>query len=353
MVFYLGKWQLERGIFLAPMEDVTDLPFRLLCKRLGADVVYTEFVNARELLRGNPRMRRKLAFLEEERPVGAQIYGSETGDMAGAARIVESLQPDFIDINCGCWVKDVAGRGAGAGFLRDLPALARMATSVVRAVQLPVTLKTRLGWDADTIRILDVARICEDAGIRALTVHCRTRVQGHSGDVDYSWIPRLKAAVRIPIVVNGDITTAGDVRRVFDTTGCDAVMIGRGAIRNPHVFREAKHLLETGHVLPTATHEARLQVFREHVALSVQHLGPKEAVAEVRRHYLAFLRGLPQAQAIRDALLQAQTADAVVAVLEGEPRHFVELERRLAPARSVSYPSGHPTRTAPTSFPEG
>jgi tRNA-dihydrouridine synthase B len=249
----IGRLDIDQAILLAPMEDVTDLPFRVVCKRLGADIVYTEFVNSEGLVRGSGKTRQKMAFWEEERPLGIQIYGGDIAAMAGAAQLAESFTPDLIDINCGCWVKDVALRGAGAGLLRDLPRMERMAKTVVNAVRVPVTLKTRLGWDSETIRIVDVARMCEQVGIAALTVHCRTRAQGHSGLVDYSWIPRIKEAVSIPVIVNGDIVTPQDVRDVFLTTGADAVMIGRGAIANPWIFSQARHFLSTGELLPEPT----------------------------------------------------------------------------------------------------
>src|SRR5512135_659658 len=239
----IGPITIDRGILLAPMEDVTDLPFRLICKRLGADMVYTEFVNSEGLVRGAEKTKRKMMFREEERPFGIQIYGGEIPSMAAAAQLAESFHPDLIDINCGCWVKDVALRGAGAGLLRDLPKMEQIAATVVNAVRIPVTLKTRLGWDADSIRIVDVARMCEHVGIKALTVHCRTRDQGHKGPVDYSWIPKIKAAVSIPVIVNGDVVTPLGVKQVFETTGADAVMIGRGAVMNPWIFRQSKHYL--------------------------------------------------------------------------------------------------------------
>lgn len=308
----IGKLDIERGVLLAPMEDVTDLPFRVLCKRQGADLVYTEFVNARELVHGNPRMQRKLLFLEEERPVGIQIYGGEPDEMAAAARLAAEFEPDLIDINCGCWVKDVAGRGAGAGLLRDLQRMEALIRSVTGAVAIPVTIKTRLGWDAGSIRILEVGRMCEAAGVAALTVHCRTRDQGHTGTVNYEWIPRLKDAVGIPIIVNGDVATPEDVARTFATTRCDAVMIGRAALRNPRIFREAKHYLATGTLLPPPSSEERLRLLREHFELAVRHLGEREAVAELRRHYAILLLGMRDVQDLRDALRRATEPAAIL-----------------------------------------
>jgi tRNA-dihydrouridine synthase B len=277
----------------------------VLCKRQGADLVYTEFVNARELVHGNPRMRRKLLFLEEERPVGIQIYGGEPDEMAEAARVATSFRPDLLDINCGCWVKDVAGRGAGAGLLRDLSRMEKLIAAVVQATSLPVTVKTRLGWDADSIRIVEVARMCEANGVAALTVHCRTRDQGHTGEVDYDWIPRIKDAVDIPVIVNGNVTTPEEVAGVFEQTRCDAVMIGRAALRNPHIFRQAKHFLATGTSLPELSPEERLDLLRQHFELAVRHLGERDAVVELRRHYAILLIGMRDVQELRDELRRA------------------------------------------------
>jgi len=295
---------IDRPIVLAPMEDVTDLPFRLICKRLGADIVYTEFVNSEGLIRDSDKAKQKLIFREEERPFGIQIYGGEEASMESAARIAESCNPDLIDINCGCWVKDVALRGAGAGLLRDLPKMERIVSSVVKSVTLPVTVKTRLGWDQESIRIIEVARMLEQTGVQALTVHCRTRAQGHKGDPDFSLIPQVKAAVHIPIFVNGSIDTVEKVKHVFDTTGCDGMMIGRTAIDNPWFFQQAKQYLRTSEVKSPPSHDERLSVMLEHLALSVEFKGERKGVLEFRKHYSGYLKGLPHASKVRQEVMQ-------------------------------------------------
>ena len=219
------------GKHLAPMEDVTELPFRLICKRLGADIVYTEFTSSEGIIREAPRIMEKIRINEEERPVGIQIFGGRPEAMAGAAQAVEKLNPDFIDINCGCWVKNHVARNEGAGLLRDLPLFEEIVKATVKATKLPVTVKTRLGWDEQSIVITDVAKMVEAAGAQALTVHCRTRAQAHSGFADWSWLEKIKKIIHIPLIGNGDITTPEDVQAMLET-GCDAVMIGRGAIAN-------------------------------------------------------------------------------------------------------------------------
>ncbi len=318
----IGNVTVDRGILLAPMEDVTDLPFRVICKRLGADIVYTEFVNSEGLVRGSKKTQSKMVFWEEERPFGIQIYGGEVDAMAEAARRAESFQPDLIDINCGCWIRDVAMRGAGAGLLRDLPKMEKIASTVVKAVSVPVTLKTRLGWDKNSIRIVDVAKMCENVGIAALTVHCRTRDQGHKGEVDYSWIPKIKESVSIPVIVNGDIVTPQNVKSVFDVTGADAVMIGRGAVLNPWIFRQAKHYMATGELLPEPTVEERVDLLRAHLKLSVEFKGERSGVIELRKHYSGFLRGLPHVSKIRMELMQFTEAEPIFEHLTRFLEHY-------------------------------
>jgi tRNA-dihydrouridine synthase B len=334
----IGQLTIERGIVLAPMEDVTDLPFRLICKRMGADLMYTEFVNSDGLVRGNAKTAKKMGFLEEERPIGIQIYGADIAAMEGAARLAESYSPDLIDINAGCWVRDVALRGAGAGLLRDLSRMEELAGAVVKAVSIPVTLKTRLGWDSTSIHIVEVAKMCERIGIQAITVHCRTREQGHRGSVDFSWIPRIKEAVSIPVIVNGDIVTPEGVKTAFETTGCDAVMVGRGAVSNPWIFRQAKHYLATGTHLPEPTVEERVALLKEHLRLAVEHKGERVGVIELRKHYSGFLRGMPNVSKVRNELMQFTEAAPILEHLE----RFLEL---YSPTASVDREYGPPEPT--------
>ncbi|HEX9741138.1 MAG TPA: tRNA-dihydrouridine synthase family protein, partial [Ignavibacteriaceae bacterium] len=237
-MFSVGKINIDKAILLAPMEDVSDISFRLVCRELGADVVYTEFVNSEGLVRASAKTHKKLKIVEEERPVGIQIYGSNIDSMVGAAKIAETENPDLIDINAGCWVKNVVACGEGAGLLKDPVYMQKLVKAVVDSVSLPVTVKTRLGLDNDSIYIVDVAKRMEDAGVKAITVHCRTRVMGHKGEAYWEWIRKVKEAVKIPVVLNGNVLTAYDVKKAFDETGADGVMIARGAIGNPWIFED-------------------------------------------------------------------------------------------------------------------
>ena len=283
----IGPITADPGLLLAPMEDISELPFRLICKELGADLVYTEFVNAEGLLREDPngprRSFHKLRFLEEERPLGIQLYGAASLSMEKATEIASAQNPDIIDINCGCWVSNVALRGAGAGLLRDLPQMKKIVKRVIGATHLPVTVKTRLGWDQDSIRIVEVANMLEDVGVQALAIHCRTRAQGHKGAVDYEWIPKVKEAVSIPVILNGDVVSPAIVQEAFDRTGCDGVMIGRGAIAHPWIFREAQHYLKTGELLPAPSLKERAELCIKHVRLAIDHDGGKYALIGMRR----------------------------------------------------------------------
>jgi tRNA-dihydrouridine synthase B len=322
----IGKLNIDKGVLLAPMEDVTDIPFRLICKRLGADIMYTEFINSEGLVRNSEKTHKKMMFLPEERPIAIQIYGGEISSMRGAAELAESQQPDFIDINCGCWVRNVALRGAGAGLLRDLPKMERLAMAVIQATRLPVTLKTRLGWDSESVRILEVARMCESIGISALTVHCRTRVQGHKGVADWSWIEKLKCIVSIPIIANGDIKTPQDAKFLFDQMGADAVMIGRGAVENPWIFDEIKKYVHTGVIPQPATAIQRIELCKAHIDLSVRFKGERRGIIEMRKHYSGYLRGMHGASKVRAELMQHAEREPVIERLE----QFIEEQFQLA-----------------------
>ena len=265
--------EIQNAILLAPMEDVTDISFRLVCRELGADIVYTEFVNSEGLVRANQKTHQKLKIIEEERPVGIQIYGANIKSMVGAAKIAEAENPDIIDINAGCWVKNVVGCGAGSALLKDPAYMQQLVREVVNSTELPVTVKTRLGWDENSIQILEVARRMEEAGAVALTVHCRTRKAGHSGEADWSWIPRIKEVVSFPVILNGNVLTAQDVKRAFDETGADGIMIARGAIGSPWIFKEAKELLSTGNISTIIDEELRIKTCLRHLELAIKVKG--------------------------------------------------------------------------------
>jgi tRNA-dihydrouridine synthase B len=311
----IGSFKFERPIALAPMEDVTDASFRLICKQMGADIVYTEFTSSEAIIRGIPRAWQKIAVTDEERPVAIQIFGGVQESMAEAARKAEALHPDFIDINCGCWVKNHVARGEGAALLKDLPHFDKIVKAAVRATTLPVTVKTRLGWDDQSIVILDVARMVEQAGAQALTVHCRTRSQAHRGQADWGWLEKIKKVISIPLIGNGDILTPEDVKRVFET-GCDGVMIGRGAITNPWIFRQAKHFLKVGRHLPEPMIKERIDLCIEHLRLSVAQKGIRQGVIPFRKHYAGYLKGIPNVARLRAELMPLVDLDKIVECLQ-------------------------------------
>ncbi|MBV6421832.1 MAG: putative tRNA-dihydrouridine synthase [Ignavibacteriaceae bacterium] len=319
-MFKIGNIELNRAILLAPMEDVTDISFRLVCRELGADIVYTEFVNSEGLVRSNQKTHDKLKIIEEERPVGIQIYGGNIQSMVGAAKIAEAENPDLIDINAGCWVKNVVGCGAGSALLKDPSYMQQLVREVVNSTSLPVTVKTRLGWDDNSIQILEVARRMEEAGAVALTVHCRTRKAGHSGDADWSWIPRIKEVVSFPVILNGNVLTVQDVKKAFDETGADGVMIARGAIGNPWIFKEAKELLSTGSITTVVDEEMRIRTCLKHLKLAVKVKGEKRGVLEHRKFYAGYQRGMYGAARIRSELMKlteyTPVEDALLKYLE-------------------------------------
>ena len=274
------------------MEDVTDLPFRMICKRYGADIVYTEFISSDGLIRDARRSLEKLRLSEEERPVAIQIFGGEMDVMVEAAKRAVEHKPDFLDINFGCWVKNVVARNAGAALLKEPDKMMALTKALVDAVDVPVTVKTRLGWSRDTIVIEEVAKMMQDAGAAALTVHCRTRDMGHNGDADWTWIPKVKRAVDIPVILNGDVKSPQDVKRAFDETGADAVMIGRAAIGHPFLFKSARELLDTGKEPLEVGHREKIDVCLEHLRLEIEYKDLRRAVHEFRKHYGGYLKGL-------------------------------------------------------------
>lgn len=303
-MFKVGNIKIEKAILLAPMEDVTDLSFRLVCKELGADVVYTEFVNSEGLVRGSLKTHKKLKIHQAERPVGIQIYGGNPESMIEAAKIAEDENPDLIDINAGCWVKNVVNCGAGSALLKDPEFMQKLIKGVIDNVKIPVTVKTRIGWDENSIQILEIAKRLEDIGVAALTVHCRTRKMGHRGEPDWSWIPRIKEVVRIPIVLNGGVFTPEDVKRAFDETNADAVMIARGAIGNPWIFLEAKELLNKGFISTVVDEELKIKTCLKHLKLAIEIKGERKAVIEHRKFYSGYLKGMHHASKIRSELMQ-------------------------------------------------
>lgn len=313
----LGKYP----VFLAPMEDVTDPAFRLMCKRFGADMVYTEFVSSDALIRSVNKTTQKLTICDEERPVAIQIYGKDVETMREAARIVEEAQPDILDINFGCPVKRVAGKGAGAGMLQNIPLMLEITREVVKAVNIPVTVKTRLGWDADNKIIVELAEQLQDCGIAALTIHGRTRAQMYTGEADWSLIGAVKENPRmhIPIIGNGDITTAEKAKEGFDRYGVDAVMIGRGSVGRPWIFREVKHYLNTGELLLPESPEWYLNVLRQEVKDSVERLDERRGLIHVRRHLAAtpLFKGIPNFRDTRIAMLRTESVDELFRIFDG------------------------------------
>jgi nifR3 family TIM-barrel protein len=311
----------DRPVILAPMEDVSDAVFRALCRRLGAGLCVTEFVNAEGLLRGCRTAARKIHIDPEDSPTAIQIYGSNPERLAEAAVVAEAANPAFLDINCGCWVPKIAGRGAGAGWLRNPTAMVEMAAMVVRTVKIPVTVKTRIGYGPESdMPIVELAKRLEGVGVRALTIHCRTAQMGHSGAADWNWARRAREGVSIPVVVNGDIKTAEDAERAFRETGCEGVMVGRAAIDHPWIFGEARSLLDKGILLPGPTAAERLALCREHLIANVKERSEPHGVRVTRRHLTGYLRGLPGASSIRKRLLFCDSLEGCLAILaeEGE-----------------------------------
>ena len=318
----LGKYP----ILLAPMEDVTDPAFRLMCKKFGADMVYTEFVSADALIRSVSKTLLKLNISDEERPVAIQIYGKDTETMVEAARIVEQAKPDILDLNFGCPVKRVAGKGAGSGLLQNIPKMLEITRAVVNAVRIPVTVKTRLGWDAEHKIIVPLAEQLQDCGIEALTIHGRTRAQMYTGEADWTLIGEVKnnPRMRIPIIGNGDVTTPQRAQECFDRYGVDAIMVGRASFGRPWIFKEIKHFLQTGEELPPLSFQWRMDVLRQEVKDSVALLDERRGILHVRRHLAAspLFKGIPNFRDTRIAMLRAETLEELNAILNHIEENF-------------------------------
>jgi nifR3 family TIM-barrel protein len=310
----IGKIELgEFPLLLAPMEDVSDPPFRAVCKDGGADLMYTEFISSEGLIRDAVKSMQKLDIFEYERPIGIQLFGGDVENMVRSAEIAASVNPDLIDINYGCPVKAVACRGAGAALLQDIPKMVKMTKAIVDCTSLPVTVKTRLGWDEKTRNVVEVAERLQDIGIQALTVHGRTRVQMYKGNADWALIAAIKENPRmcIPVFGNGDVDTPQRAREYRDTYGVDGIMIGRAAIGNPWIFDEIKRYLATGETSEPPTIAERVRIARKHLNFSLQWKGDRTGIFEMRRHYANYFRGIPDFKPFRTRLVEVETAPQV------------------------------------------
>lgn len=308
----------KEALFLAPMEDVTDPSFRYICKRFGADMVTTEFISSDGLIRDAWKSRAKLNINDFERPVAIQIYGNQIEPMVEAACIAESANPDIIDINFGCPMKKIAGRGAGSGMMRDVPLMVEMTRQIVEAVKKPVTVKTRLGWDDESKNIEEIALRLQDVGIAALTIHGRTRCQLYKGEADWTLIGKVKnnPLIKIPIIGNGDVDSGEKAREMFDRYGVDAVMIGRATYGRPWIFREVRHYLDTGEVLPQPSVVERVAIAKEHLAKSIEVKGERVGVLEMRRHLSNYFKGLPNFKDTRMKLVTENEPAVLFATID-------------------------------------
>ncbi|MBW7839306.1 MAG: tRNA dihydrouridine synthase DusB [Chitinophagaceae bacterium] len=326
-------------LLLAPMEDVSDPPFRAVCKENGADMLYTEFISSEGLIRDAIKSKRKLDIFQYERPVGIQIFGGDEDSLAMAAKIVEVTNPDLLDINFGCPVKKVACRGAGAGVLKDVPLMVRLTEAVVKSTSLPVTVKTRLGWDETSKNIEEVAERLQDVGIKALSIHGRTRVQMYKGTADWTLIGKVKnnPRIHIPIFGNGDIDSPAKAVEYKNRYGVDGIMIGRAAIGYPWIFREIKHYVQTGELLPPPTIQERVDVCKKHLTRSLEWKGPVVGINEMRRHYTNYLKGLPNIKEYRLKLVTLKEPEAIMEVLGEIENHYKGFEFEPAPIELINY----------------
>jgi tRNA-dihydrouridine synthase B len=305
-------------LFLAPMEDITDPSFRMVCKNLGADVMYTEFISSDGLIRDGQKSVKKLDIYDYERPIGIQLYGHLLDAMVEAAKIAEEAKPELIDINFGCPVRKIANRGAGAGMLRNIPLMVEMTEAIVKAVKLPVTVKTRLGWDDDSKNILEIAERLQDTGIQGLTIHGRTRAQLYKGTADWTLIGEVKnnPGIKIPVIGNGDIDGPVKAKEMFDRFGVDGIMIGRATVGRPWIFRDIKHYLKTGELLPEPSVNEKADIALLHLEKSLEFKEGKRAIFEMRRHLSNYFKGLPHFKETRLKLLTAVEVDDIKAIIE-------------------------------------
>lgn len=318
----------EFPLLLAPMEDVSDPPFRRLCKMHGADLMYSEFISSEGLIRDAIKSRKKLDIFDYERPVGIQIFGGDEEAMAMSARIVETVNPDLVDINFGCPVKKVVCKGAGAGVLKDVDMMVRLTKAVVSSTSLPVTVKTRLGWDSNSINIDEVAERLQETGIKALTIHARTRGQMYKGEADWEHISRIKQNpnIEIPIFGNGDIDSPEKALEYKNKYACDGIMIGRAAIGYPWIFNEIKHFFKTGENLTAPTISDRLLAVRQHAEWSAEWKGEKLGLIEMRQHYSNYFRGIPHFKDFRRKFLEVFTLEEIDAVIQETQEFYVEYQ---------------------------
>jgi len=325
----IGKIELpDFPLLLAPMEDVSDPPFRALCKKHGADVVYTEFISSEGLIRNAAKSTKKLDIYKKERPVGIQIFGANLDSMLQAVDIVEKTAPDIIDINYGCPVKKVVCKGAGAGILKDIPLMVSLTKEIVKRTNLPVTVKTRLGWDEKTIKIVEVAEKLQDVGIKAISIHGRTRAQMYKGEACWEKIREVKNNTRmnIPVFGNGDVNTPQAAKEMRDKYGLDGAMIGREAIGNPWVFEEIKHYFETGEIKPPPTLRERAEMAKKHLQLSLKWKGNVLGVLETRKHYGNYFKGVQNFKPTKTAILTESDPDKIITILNNIKEHSEKTE---------------------------
>ena len=325
----LGKFP----VLLAPMEDVSDPPFRAVCKVSGVDLMYTEFISSEGLIRNARQSVMKLDIFQSERPIGIQIFGSDVESMKAAVGIAEQVNPDLIDINYGCPVKKITCKGAGAGILRDVPKMVSMTREIVKSTTLPVTVKTRLGWDEKTQYIVEVAERLQDVGIQAITIHGRTRVQMYKGSADWTLIGEIKDNPRmtIPVFGNGDVDSPQKAHQMRQDYGVDGIMVGRAAIGYPWIFREIKHYFSTGQLLDPPSIKERLSVLRQHLERSIKWKGPRHGVLEMRRHYKNYLKGIPNVKVYREKLVTLKNYEEIVEVINDVQRHVESMMFAFTP----------------------